>query len=455
MADIHQQQKDANDKSNNMIKKVAKITRKSVETVKKTTKSVSLKAKEINVKNVDGDTTATILVRNDIKYVPKVSVIIPVYNVDQYLRQCLDSVINQTLREIEIICVDDGSTDNSMEILKEYAARDNRITIMEQKHLYAGVARNAGLTVAKGQYVHFMDSDDWVEPDVLKQLVDIMEAENPDFIKFKNYMYDNDKKQNVPDDWISISYLPENMFNRVLGEESKVLLTDLPDSPWSGLYNLKFINDNLIRFDSLKCCNDVSFFLRVLVAAKKIYVSDKTYVHYRINRPESLIAIRVNNFKFQIQLFYNAQRILKNSDDKLKSKFLSHLVNVVMYRFSSYIKSNIDISVKEEIFQQVSTFLKDVPNNLINRCQSMDVIRDIKKYNSFSKFYNNAVLNKHKHKLFYKKRLDDGECIIYILGIRVLSYRKEKIKHALEYPIRIYDKYHRLKDKIREIKKGK
>ena len=86
----------------------------------------------ITVKNAEGEpnTQAKILVQNKIDYTPKVSVIIPVYNVEEYLRECLDSVINQTLKEIEIICVDDGSTDNSLEILKEYAKKDNRISVL-------------------------------------------------------------------------------------------------------------------------------------------------------------------------------------------------------------------------------------------------------------------------------------------------------------------------------------
>ena len=91
----------------------------------------------------------------------KVSVIIPVYNAEKYLRQCLDSVVNQTLRDIEIICVDDGSTDGSIEILREYEQKDSRVKVLCQKNQYAGVARNNGLSHASGEYVFFMDSDDY------------------------------------------------------------------------------------------------------------------------------------------------------------------------------------------------------------------------------------------------------------------------------------------------------
>ena len=101
---------------------------------------------------------------------PKVSVIIPVYNAEKYLRECLDSVVNQTLREIEIICVDDGSTDASLEILEEYAAKDNRVKVLRQQNQYAGVARNNGMAAASGEYYMFLDADDFFEPELLEEL---------------------------------------------------------------------------------------------------------------------------------------------------------------------------------------------------------------------------------------------------------------------------------------------
>lgn len=100
----------------------------------------------------------------------KVSVIIPVYNSEIYLKECLDSVVNQTLQNIEIICIDDGSTDASMDILHEYARKDERFKILEQKHLGGGAARNLGLKEAAGEYFSFLDSDDYFELDMLEKI---------------------------------------------------------------------------------------------------------------------------------------------------------------------------------------------------------------------------------------------------------------------------------------------
>ena len=104
------------------------------------------------------------------KTTPKVSVIIPVYNVEQYLRECLDSVVNQTLKDIEIICVNDGSTDNSLVILEEYAAKDERIKIVNKENGGLSSARNCAIPLARGEYIGFVDSDDWIDLDFYEKL---------------------------------------------------------------------------------------------------------------------------------------------------------------------------------------------------------------------------------------------------------------------------------------------
>ena len=101
----------------------------------------------------------------------KVSVILPVYNVSDYLRQCMDSIVGQTLKDIEIICVDDGSTDDSLAILKEYEAKDQRVKVIQQANAGAGAARNKGLEIATGEYLSFLDSDDFFEPDMLEKAI--------------------------------------------------------------------------------------------------------------------------------------------------------------------------------------------------------------------------------------------------------------------------------------------
>ncbi|MBQ8784417.1 MAG: glycosyltransferase family 2 protein [Alphaproteobacteria bacterium] len=111
-----------------------------------------------------------------------VTVVIPVYNVEKYLEQCLDSVINQTYKDIEIICINDGSTDNSITILEKYALSDNRIKIISQTNQGISAARNAGIKVATGKYITFLDSDDFLSRDAIEKMVTAIENNYVDFV---------------------------------------------------------------------------------------------------------------------------------------------------------------------------------------------------------------------------------------------------------------------------------
>ena len=130
---------------------------------------------------------------------PIVSVIMPVYNNEKYLEQCLDSIVNQSLTDIEIICVDDGSEDSSAEILKRYAEKDSRIRIIYQENAGAGAARNNGLRHSRGKYLSFLDSDDFFENDMLEKAVKKIEEDAADFVVFRcdQYLNDCDKFKNV------------------------------------------------------------------------------------------------------------------------------------------------------------------------------------------------------------------------------------------------------------------
>ena len=115
----------------------------------------------------------------------EISVIIPVYNTEKYLNECLDSIVNQTLSDIEIICVNDGSTDNSLAILESYAKKDNRITVISQENNGQGSARNLGLKNSSGNYICFIDSDDYVDLNMLEKLYDNVILNNSDIVVFK------------------------------------------------------------------------------------------------------------------------------------------------------------------------------------------------------------------------------------------------------------------------------
>lgn len=295
---------------------------------------------------------------------PKVSVIIPVYNVEKYLRECLDSVINQTLKDIEIICVDDGSTDSSLSILKEYAQKDNRVVVLTQKNLHAGIARNTGLNIATGEWVHFLDSDDWVELNTYEELYKIATSQDANVIKFKCYSYDDKKKEIMDWAYTDIRNIPDEFFDNYLtiDDNCKQFLY-LPDSPWSGLYNLEFLKKNNIKFDNLLCANDTSFYFHCAFVAKRIYLSSSRFVYYRRNIDTSLIGIRPKNFDCQIKQFNIINNLLQNENEEVRRIVRERLVVALFNRFKTYITdNNIPVLVKHKIWSEMENFVRENRN---------------------------------------------------------------------------------------------
>ena len=362
-----------------------KITKKSL---KKNVVHKNVSGKIITVKNADGDsdTKATILIQNRINYTPKVSVIIPVYNVAEYLPECLDSVISQTLKEIEIICVDDGSTDNSVEILKEYANKDSRITVIVQKNLHAGVARNAGLAVAKGKYLSFLDSDDFFEPTLLEENYKIAEKENVDLVFYQYHTYNNDTKEIERTGGINFECPVNEEGYGVISVKDVAdrIFTICNPMPWNKLIRKDLIDKNQIRFQSLTASNDVYFSLVALACSDKIALFYKPFVYYRHNRKDSLKNNRDKNpFNFY-EAYKGVYRTLNNKNlyDEYKSSFLRTLVSSSFWTMehTDAMRTTVRNFIKERIvpeFNITGSDKEQLPKHLIdklNRLEEPEVI---------------------------------------------------------------------------------
>lgn len=327
-------------------------------------------SRKIGVKNADGDldTEACIVIQNTIDYVPKVSIIIPVYNAAKYLFQCLNSVICQTLKEIEIICVDDGSTDDSLNILKRYAEIDRRITVLTQRNYHAGVARNAGLVVATGEYIHFLDSDDWVDGDTYQKLYSLIVKKGVPLLKFRSYAYDNNSNRIANSYFTNMGAVKSGWFNSYLSfhKNTKILL-NVSDAPWSGIYNRKFLDDLNIRFDNLLCANDTSFFYRCIINAKRIYLAKNRFVYYRINSATSLVGIRAYHFDCQIKQFFNICKIIQNIDASRQLLVRKHLIHALFYRYDLYLKNpRLDWITKEQLHLDFAKVIKQINRDEID-----------------------------------------------------------------------------------------
>lgn len=216
-----------------------------------------------------------------------VSIVIPVYNAEKYIEECLDSLLRQTYSDFEIICVDDGSTDCSLEILREYEKRDSRVAVLTQRNQYAGVARNTGMERAKGKYLLFLDADDFFSENLLEQVVREAEKEQTEILVFDAYRYDNLHQKVMSDAWI---FLMADIFGegiKAATDIADVLYQFTSPSPCK-LFSRKHIEENGIRFQEIKRANDLFFTFAALSCAERIGILRQKLLYYRIGNAQSL-----------------------------------------------------------------------------------------------------------------------------------------------------------------------
>lgn len=236
------------------------------------------------------------------------SVIIPVYNIEAHLRQCLDSVAGQTLKDIEIICVDDGSTDASPLILAEYAVKDSRFQILTQENAGPGSARNAGLEQARGEFLIFLDSDDWFEPDFLEQILRRAQKTGADVTICRAVEFETDSGRERSSEWmLKTQYLPGEAF--APGEIAEHIFQFTYGWPWDKLYRMDFIRDTKLSFPELPNSEDLVFAFQSLVLAERIAVLNKVLVHHRVNRMTSVS----NSRRLEPEVPYHAALMLQDA----------------------------------------------------------------------------------------------------------------------------------------------
>lgn len=218
----------------------------------------------------------------------KVSVIVPVYNCGNYLIECMDSIVSQRLREIEIICVNDGSTDDSLEILQYYASKDDRIRIITQDNQYAGVARNAGMQHAHGEYLMFWDGDDFFKSSALKRLYGQAQKEDADICVCGAQRYDEEAGEILHTNvYLKTKYLPEKaVFSKE--DMQKYIFNFATNVPWNKMFKRSFVEKNHLRFQELKQANDTYFVMMALFLAERITTVDRKPIYYRFNNANSL-----------------------------------------------------------------------------------------------------------------------------------------------------------------------
>ena len=330
----------------------------------------------------------------------KLSVIMPVYNVKKYLPKCLDSLTGQTLKEIEIICINDGSSDSSSEILNRYAARDNRITVINQENQGQGNARNCGINLAKGEYIAFVDSDDWLENNAFEILYEKAKKFDADTVEF-NYNEIFECSGQIKKHNYSIK-LPENkVYNYKI---TKKYLFGTISVSWNKIYKRDFINEYNIRFGSGRRAQDGVFAIKAKVYAQKIIFENKPLYNYNIRQGSS---VNSSSSK-QLELFQSLADIKKflieeNLYKTYKSDALKDFIKTISSTYNS-----LPESIRPEYLNLSAEFLgSDYPK----------LIKSIN--NGNNSFWENLFSVKNDYYLGCKRQK-----IITILGWKIRLVKK-------------------------------
>nr|WP_312114899.1 glycosyltransferase family 2 protein [Moraxella sp. CTOTU47915] len=213
----------------------------------------------------------------------KVSIVMPVYNVENYIASSIKSVLNQTYKNFELIIVIDGSKDNSEAIAKEFEKADNRVKVYTKPNGGISDARNFGLNIATGEYIFFLDSDDWIENNLLKENIEIMVDKQLDFLVFGFYQDSVDEEEKLIK---QVKHLPED--NIWLNGEAIHLspyMLNILGYAWNKIYRKQYLNQNNISFiNGISLFEDILFNAKVYQHSDRILFNKKAYVHY-IQRP--------------------------------------------------------------------------------------------------------------------------------------------------------------------------
>ncbi len=283
----------------------------------------------------------------------KVSVVVPVYNKEKHLHECLDSIMNQTLTDLEIICVDDGSTDNSLSIIEEYAEKDKRISIIKQENLYAGVARNKGMEAAQGEYIAFIDADDYIDLDFFEVLYKIAKKNEADVVK-------SPYKEEYEDYMIEVPY---NILLKIKFDQNLELLTGHHSTViWNAIYRLSFLKENNILFQNVKHANDVLFSTKVSVYAQKSFPVVDVFYFHRKNVAGQLTA--GSKERIYVEKYVNdcvLDFLLSPLTKYMRDADFYYSLSICLIRYVYILRSNFlrkNILEEEEIFFAISETLK-------------------------------------------------------------------------------------------------
>lgn len=288
------------------------------------------------------------------------SIIVPIYNVEKYLRNCIDSILNQTFEEFELILVNDGSPDLSLEICREYEKKDERIIVVDKENGGLSDARNVGIDIAKGKYIGFVDSDDWVEKSMYETLVYILEKYNADIAQCEYIRAENENIKKKNEDKIV-----EKCFDRELALDN--LYNELTVSTvvaWNKIYKRELFDN--IRYPKGKLHEDEFTTYKLIDRANKIAYINKKLYYYR-DTPNSIVNSEYNIRR--LDYFEALEERMRYFEKQENKKIVAKTIVMYYFRLVECYYRDKNINEKEELQKIINNKLKVAYKTLMNNNQ--------------------------------------------------------------------------------------
>lgn len=350
----------------------------------------------------------------------KISILVPCYNVERFLPQCLDSIVGQTLKDIEIICINDGSTDTTLDIIKQYAAKDKRIKIIDKENEGYGKSMNRGLEAATGQYIGIVESDDWVDDNMFENLVKIADETQVDMVKSNYYEYTKDINK-------KLSVLPDQDCGCVIDPKKHNNVFWCPPAIWSGIYRRDFLSKNNIKFLESPGASyqDLGFNFKALIMANSVFLTNDAFLHYRCDNVNSSVKSSGKIFCVcdewdEVDKYITEHPKIKNDGEKL----------LPYIKLGSYLW-NLDRLSSDAQNEFLTRFQSEYINYIQQGRFNKSFYSDRQWYNIMSTVFPNSRKYKLAQKFFdvihpiYRTKISNNKKIYKILGLTALKINQK------------------------------
>ena len=347
----------------------------------------------------------------------KISIVLPVYNVANYLRKCLDSLVNQTFKDFEVICVNDGSTDLSLGILEGYSLTDSRFKIITQENQGLSGARNTGIQHVQGDYILFVDSDDWLEETALEQLYEHVEGFNSDITMFKFKYYNENSSEFSEGPFTNLEVIDPSFYTgNFYYMDVLDIIFKISHAPCNKLYRTSFLKDLDAQFMHGSYYEDLEFFYKVFLKAKKVSVLPEYLYFYRIR--DKSISTSGDEGSFDIfNILETTKGYLLDADiySQVKNEWLMFIIVNLKYvylRLNDNLKNQFIQEMKDKFDEyELNDAVIDENWHYEDRAfyESINIANTYTEFNLSYEKVSYEILSKHYETLSngYKKQIDE------------------------------------------------